>query len=444
MKAWDDSAKTIFLGWGPENFNIPFSKNFNPKFFQGPGSETLFDRAHNMFVEVLVTMGIIGLAAYASIFISLFRSLWVKIKKASKEQAIFFIGLFSLFISNIVHIAFFFDITANFILFFIVAGFAFFITTEVIKEKPNKESGNAKKLSNLQVLSLIAFLLMASWLIIVINIRPAKANYATTRAIVNGWSGNLKGAAEKFKEALGYNTLGVYEYRHRFAQFIFENSNKLDPSVISLGINEVSKNAESHPDDYLPLLYLSRLNILLGKNDPNSPYNDKAAEYALKALDISPTFVRTYYELGQAYINKRDLGKAAESFRKAAELNPDVGISYWYWGIIEADRGNVGLAASLIEKGFNTPIHFSPSESEYQRLLQFYFKINSYKGLTDILEKMISKYPDNPDYHAKLATVYSQTGRIEAAVEQAKIAAQLDPSFLQEAQSFIQSIGGKW
>src|SRR3989344_3747907 len=48
LKGWKESPKTILLGWGPENFNIPFSKYFNPKFYNGPGSETLFDRAHNM------------------------------------------------------------------------------------------------------------------------------------------------------------------------------------------------------------------------------------------------------------------------------------------------------------------------------------------------------------------------------------------------------------
>src|SRR3989338_7877050 len=72
FKGWVDNPKTILLGWGPENFNIPFSKNFNPKFFIGSGSETLFDRAHNMFIETLVTMGLVGLFAYLGIFIVAF------------------------------------------------------------------------------------------------------------------------------------------------------------------------------------------------------------------------------------------------------------------------------------------------------------------------------------------------------------------------------------
>ena len=36
MQGWDDNIKTMTLGYGPENFNYPFSANFNPKFYNGP------------------------------------------------------------------------------------------------------------------------------------------------------------------------------------------------------------------------------------------------------------------------------------------------------------------------------------------------------------------------------------------------------------------------
>src|SRR3989344_88258 len=317
LRAWDDSPKTMILGWGPENFNIPFSMNFNPNFFQGPGSETFFDRAHNMFIEILITMGIVGLVAYLGIFGSLFRSLWIKLRKIPKEEAIYYIGIISLLVANIAHTTFFFDITANFVLFFIIVAFASFLSSESIGDHQKDLRSNNKNLTGLGALGLLVLLILAFWLTAAINIKPARANYATTRGIVRGWSGDFKGAAEKFIEALSYGGLGAYEYRHRFAQFIFENSSKLDDSVVQLAIDEVLKNVESHPNDYLPLLYLSRLNILLGKNDPNSPYNDKALDYSLQALKLSPTFVRTYYEIGQVYLNKKEFDKAIEAFRKA-------------------------------------------------------------------------------------------------------------------------------
>jgi O-antigen ligase len=74
LQGWSENPKTILVGWGPENFNVPFSKHFNPKFFTGPGAETFFDRAHNMFMEVLVTMGLLGLLTYLGLFAAAFRT----------------------------------------------------------------------------------------------------------------------------------------------------------------------------------------------------------------------------------------------------------------------------------------------------------------------------------------------------------------------------------
>src|SRR3989344_2909173 len=255
LQSWDDSFKTIILGWGPENFNIPFSKNFNPKFFTGPGSETLFDRAHNMFIEILVTMGIIGLLAYINIFAALFKSIWQKIKKVPKNEAHYYIGMFSLLVASIIHTTFFFDITANYILLITVMAFISFLSS--VDHKTSQEN---KKLTSTQVLMAILLLLGAFWLINTTNIKPAKANYATTRAIVSGWAGDTDGAINKYKEALAYDTFGTYEYRHRFAQYVFENYTKIkDINYLTMALEEVKKNADSHPQDYLPHLYLARI-----------------------------------------------------------------------------------------------------------------------------------------------------------------------------------------
>ncbi len=440
LKSWNDSPKYMLLGWGPENFNIPFSLNFNPNFFQGPGSETLFDRAHNMFIEILVTMGIIGFLAYINIFTSMLKNLWIKIRKVPKTEAIYYIGMLALVVANIAHTTFFFDITANFILFFTIAAFVSFLSFNEESFQPHSN----KKLTASQAAALIVLLGLSVWVINLINIKPAKANYATTRAIVHGWSGNPSEAVEKFKEAFSYDVMGVYEYRHRFAQFVFENNQNLDQSVLDFAIEEVSKNIESNPKDYLPLLYVSRLNILIGKDDPKSPYNDKALEYAQRALKLSPNFVRTYFEIGQAYINKREFDKAGEAFKKAAELNPDAGVSFWYWGVIEADKGNYELATQLIDKAFSAYYSFQAGDSDFQRLLNLYAKSKNTEGLIKVLNELVSRHPDKADYHAKLAAAYAQGRQIDNAIKHAKMAAELDSTYEQEAKAFVQAIGGKW
>ena len=68
------------LGWGPENFMYLHMQYFNPKHFTGFGAETIWDRAHNMPLEILCTMGVVGLISYLSIFFFIFYYLYKKFK----------------------------------------------------------------------------------------------------------------------------------------------------------------------------------------------------------------------------------------------------------------------------------------------------------------------------------------------------------------------------
>ncbi len=452
LGGWSESPKTIFLGWGPENFNIPFSKNFNPKFFVGSGSETLFDRAHNMFIEILVTMGIIGLLAYTNIFVSLFVSLRKLLN--NNDLVVYGIGLIPAIIAYIIHNSFIFDTSANFIVFFTIMGYASYLT---LGQKPSfAEASEGKEgarmisqpiIKNKSFINMAAVILtiFASVLIYKTNILPAKANYATTRAIVRGWRSDFNGALAKYKEALSYDVPGKYEYRHRFAQYLVGGGGpsvkeKVVREAYEYAITEVDKNIEENRIDYLPYLYGSRLNIVLGKDDPKSPYNDRALDYSMKAFELSPTFIRTYFEIAQAYLNKKDYSKAIEFFQRASDLNPETGISHWYLGVAKIESGDLSGVEEL-EKALVGENRHNPSEQDYLRILDIYIKTKDFVGVADVYEKLITYNPKNPQYYASLATAYVNLGRIDDAVEMARKAVQIDPSFEPDAREFLRILG---
>ena len=212
--------------------------------------------------------------------------------------------------------------------------------------------------------------------------------------------------------------------------------------ALNYAIVEVQKNADTRPLDYLPELYMSRMYIILGKGNGDPSYNDKALEHSLRALKIAPTFVRTYYEVAQAYLNKKDYAKAIESFKKAAELNPKVGVSYWYLGATQMESGDTQNGLKSLEQAIQNG--YGPNEGDYQRLLGVYLKLNDFNKLASIYEKLVSINPNNPQYHASLAVAYAKIGKIDAAVAEAKKAAQLDSTFTLEAKAFVQSLGRVW
>ncbi len=478
LEGWIESPKKIMLGWGPENFNIPFSKHFNPKFYLGPGSETLFDRGHNMFVEVLVTMGLIGLAAYLGLFWVLFRVLKNIFSKSNHQEykvvaAILTSGL----VAYLIHNTFIFDTSANFMVFFLIMGMVYFLkesdngrpAAEVAQafgkqgQVPEPKGIKLNAQFNIGVGVLLTTFIAVTLFILVTfsiyqtDIKPTLANYATTRAIVVSWDADAfwskkdfkqarvlyAGATAKFNEAISYNTFGAYDIRHRYAQYAIEEFGRLDSAdrlniFLSL-IEEIKKNIHSADQDYLPHLYISRAYILLGKDDPKSLYNDLALEQSLRALEIAPTFIRTYFEVAQGYLNKKDYKKAAEYFRDAAELNPDVGLSYWYWAVAEIESGNTDkgleLAKTAQAKGYNL------SEAESSRLLPAYVKKGDFKEVAKIYEALIASSPKNPQLHASLAAVYQKLGMINEAIAEARKSAALDSSFEGEARNFIRALG---
>ncbi|MEK7659306.1 MAG: O-antigen ligase family protein [Patescibacteria group bacterium] len=436
---WNDSFKYMVLGWGPEMFNVPFSKHFNPNFIS-LGSETLFDRAHNQFLEVLFTMGLIGFTAYVLIYIYAFKGL--NKLNSNPENKVFKIGLISALVAYMIHNFFIFDTSANYIMFFIVLGFINLLT--VANNQISAVSSIAVKSKNI-LANFVGTILMIAIIfsIYFFEIIPAKANYTTTRAIVASWNGNHDLAFEKFKEAMSYDTFGKYDIRHRYGQYILEQGTRqgqVDQKTkerLLVAIENIKKNAEESPEDYLPYLYISRSYILLGKEGPNSPYNDLALENSLKALEISPTFVRTYYEVAQAYLNKKDLPKAIEWFERVVELNPQVPLSHWYLGITYAQAGQLQRGARIIE---NSGYNYKSSEVDALRMSEIYFRMKNFHKIAEVYEALIKLNPKDPQYHASLAVAYREIGERDKAIKEAQTAAQLDPAFVKEAQDFINSL----
>ncbi len=463
LKGWSENPKTVLLGWGPENFNVPFSKYFNPKFFTGPGAETFFDRAHNMFMEVLVTMGLVGLLTYISIFATLF---WVlaKMMHAPGDGRVMGIGFTAMTIAYIIHNCFIFDTSANFLTFFMLLAYAMHVSVHGMdgSEKfqvQNDKLRRARRVpwSGLQVTTALVLGVVVMITVYATNVRPTKANYASTRAIIAGWQGDWVGAVNKYREAIDYDTPGRYEFRHRFAQYLLELSSSTDISkvpnfteVTLQAISDIQNNVAENPQDYLPHLYLSRLYLTLGKESSKSPYNDTALQESAKALEISPTFVRTYYEVAQAYLNKGDAQSAFIWFEKAAKLQPDVGTTYWYMGTVRYQiaaktddtaglKEAVGYFSTALEKGH------SLTENDAKMLVNVFLKVDDMNGVIAVFQQLTAGFPTNSQYWRSLAEAYARAGRTQDAIATSRKLIELFPNDAQvkaDAEKFIRSLGG--
>jgi len=429
LQGWKETPKTILLGWGPENFNVPFGKHFNPNHFKGPGAETYFDRAHNMFIEVLVTMGIVGEIAYLAIFVALFFT-FAKLMHGNRDQKALAIGGLALAIAYMVHNSFIFDTSANFVVFFVILGF--FISedqpaTEILRAPVRRIQ--EKQFSTTQKISATVMILAMATMIFRFSIQSARANFISTRAIIAEWQNDWPKAISRYHQAIALTAPGHYEIRQRFAQYLLDvysaNPSKLPTGFVEevqRAILALKQNQQENKSDYLPLLYLTRLYATLGKIDSAGSANATALDYANQALKLSPTFVRTYYEIAFVYNTMHDYDSAMLNFKKAAELNPDVALTWWYLATIKSQQASntnsnemrreaLDYAKIAIEKGYGS------SEEESLRIIDIAIKLNDIQSVVDAAKRLITINPNKITYWETLIAAQVRIGQNKEAIE---------------------------
>lgn len=282
------------------------------------------------------------------------------------------------------------------------------------------------------------------YLIIITGAVPALANYHTGRAIVASRERNDRKAIEEYQQALSYDTSIRYEIRHRFAQYAIDRANTSGtptPSLIADALIEavaqVKENEKDFPHDFLPPLYLARLSIMLGKDDPRSPHNDKALESAFASLRLSPQFVRTYFEVGQAYLNKKDYANMEKYFLEARALSPGPTASAWYLGMGYVAMGQVRRGIDLI---YNSGYDFSGDRGQLLRMIELHVQLKEFQKVIPLYNGLIKLDPFNGQYYASLAVAYVKVGDYEHAIAEAQRAVRVDPSLADEAEAFIRSL----
>jgi tetratricopeptide (TPR) repeat protein len=424
-------------------------KYFDARHFTHIGSETIWDRAHNVVLNALATMGVVGLLSYLSIFIIIFYILIKKLRE-KKIGRLSFGVLSAMIIAYVGQNLFIFDTMANYFMFFLVLGYINYLgfNKEDVPPATSPEA-EADKEKSPSIFLITILLILAIILAYQTNVRPSRANFACTRAILAGRTGNAQEAIEKYQEAINYKSQqGAYEIRHKLAAFAIQiadhqrKKNKdFDPSLLYYTLKEVGKNIKTDSLDTIPYLYVGRIYILLIDKEPEA-----AGEQALiainKALNLNRNNPRIWYELGQAQLSLRKFDQSYESFKKALELNPKVAISYWFVGITAHQVGHYQEAVLNVEKAMELGYeNYKNSIVDLMRLVNIYEKAGNYQKVIESYKLAVEEEPQNPQLYASLAAAYAKVGNYEKALETALKAAEIDPNFREEAEKFIESLG---
>lgn len=466
-EAWRGFKDRPLLGHGQEHYLVVFNKYFNPEIYSHAGSRIWFDRAHNIFLDHLVTGGLIGLILYAIFIIS---PAWIILKKKIVGEKGFKNAIKQIFGKGHPDQGDIWDNFAEQALFLAIVAFILqgmlvfealvtylpllliivFVATKYIE--PKFTVLDSKKIFIPFVVYAIAFLPM----FYVVNVKEAKVNLQVISAL-RLQSVDYNKSIELYDDALKQRSSGTNEYRRRMAEYVdglIVNRN-ITPyeatKFVDLIDEELELRIQEFPADVQNyLLYMRHLNYTYVIN-PDRLY--KVGELGKKALEYSPTRPQIYYELGYAdlylYQKMKEESRDEEAekyqkntvanFQKAIDLNNDVMESYVNMIMVLLTSDQPEKVQSYLDIMDALSINYR-QESPLDRMANSALHAESYEWAAYFSEILVEINPNNINYYINAALARAYLGEYDKAVEMAERIKLFGGQYITQADDFIKDI----
>jgi hypothetical protein len=364
QKAWENFLARPIFGWGPENFEFAFTKNYDSCMGTSRcGGDVWYDRAHNIIFDTLVTSGIMGMLTYLGIFISIFYILWKNYPAPYAQHnlanqnakslgggvdfwlsAIFSVLLISYFIQNLTV----FDMVSSYMIFFLTLGFIGNLTS------PQKEIAEKKaSLRGLLITGLVLFLCLIFSLSKFV-IKPLQTDFYVIETLRTQDSKERLALAKK---ALETSPVARYQIRDFFSEQLINLSQSEAGKTIPQELlqaefdfvsQELEKSIKESPLNYRAHLQLGQTYIAFARFDATKL--SRAEEVLKKAIELSPTNQQAYWALAQIKLYQGDLNTALSLAEKTVELEPNLPQSHLIVIQIAKFTGDQSLIQEKVER----------------------------------------------------------------------------------------------
>lgn len=413
------------LGWGQENFNYVFNSHYKPEMHR---LEPWFDRAHNIFLDWGIAGGLLGLAAYLSLYVFLLYYIWRRDPDFTHVDKTVLTGLIAAYFF---HNLFVFDHLVSYVLFVSLLAY-------VHSRSDRSHLWAEKTVSMYRVNTTAAPIVLVALLIVMyfVNIKPIGANTTLISALQKLQMPNpdYVEVIEEFEKAYGKSRLGRPE--------IVEQMASNAPRIFQSDISEDQKNRfynfvrvaiedqiQELPDD-------ARYHIVAGTFLMEAGKYDEALTYLNRAKELIPGKQLVYYQIATTYINMGRNEQGLEMLRTAYELdmtNNNARIAYLIGAIYAGDRS---LESSLIAELRST----NPDVLLDDRIASAYLAANRFQDLIAIFNEKLNRTPDDPQAYINLTAAYLKIGDKAGAISTLQRMSAALPQYKQNADTYIEQI----
>lgn len=328
------------LGWGWENFNVPFNAHYDPKLLVTTLEGTFFDKPHNVFLEYLATGGILGILTYLGLLAAFGYELWHGARR--RGEHLLALALAAAGAAYVVQVSIAFDTLGTYLMLFLL-----FAAADALYAPSNgKDISEAEKPLPSAPRQVAAGALVVLSFLPIFFLQIPTFNMANQYFWgINYFLNNLTEASGiAWHEALAAKTPYQDYVRKDYASVIqqgFQQSMSFPnmDTVVKEGAAGLEAAVKDHPKDYFFHLALADYYVIM-KPFGGADYLAKAKEQINDALALSPKRQQVYYVLSREKLMENDKAGAIAALQQAVDLNPDAGDPHFTLGMLAYGLGD--------------------------------------------------------------------------------------------------------
>ena len=333
-------SKKPILGWGLENFRVPFHQNFDPALIrEAESSEPWTDRAHNIFYDMMVAGGYLGLLLFLAVIGSLTWGIYSAGKKKLLNAWSAALLLGSVYAYLFQGLFVFNTIFSYLMLGFLYAFIFGLLERGVVLASLREEKINTNHLFLKTVLgSVVAGAVLASFVFVTFPLAHTASLFGKIIATpflerTALWSriaddrGTIRQGVDLARLAL-YAETEFGKKRTEIFSSGNENIRKIFSNDFQILGDALNKSAEIQKEQgmvmYMTLNMTARIynSALLLSGQKNETQLARAEYYAREAIKESPTNPQGYWILAQTLILQTRVGEADAMLEKAISIDP--------------------------------------------------------------------------------------------------------------------------
>ena len=396
MSAFLDRPAT---GWGWENFTYAFARHYDPSLLRHGFGETLFDKPHNVFVQVLAETGAIGFAAYLFLIAAFFRA-------ARREPWLVALG-----VAYFVQDFFAFDTVTSYLMLFLALAYADGIGRPDALRRAY--SGPVRRLP----VSAAALLLVAAVPTYLFGFRTARASNAEWGAVNEFVQRHVREGLDRYDEALSLPSPYADYARRNLAPWIGrlyqENAALPDAQArVARAAGEFREIIAHDPDYYV--FRISFAEFVTTVHDADPSYIREAEDAVAHAEKLSPHRQATQYVLSKILYLKGDKAAAAAAMKSAADADPEVADPHFYYGMLLLQTGDILGAGQELDRA--AALGRTPKNAAEARILGAQFgDAEDYGRSIAYFQQALLYEPADAETKVKLGLVYFFDRQYDAA-----------------------------